>query len=599
MLAAGLAIGWSAAALHSSRPVASGEVETGRPAISDTSRVGTAKPAEFAPALPAQNSSGEKHDGPRSPNFAVAIRTAMAGGDRDECLFQAHEIVAALTPEEFPEALAVARQVENDEAFLLALGDRWGQIDPAAAAAAGLNSAGGGTDAFLQGVMARWVATSPAKASAWVEALPPGPLRDDIAAALFRGLAENDPRAALQLFRVPGLLRFNMERTLNMSTVFEKWSATDSQSAAAAALELKGECGLYATRAVARTWGQQNPREAMAWAAKLRNPELRAAMTENIGMALARSDPAAAVDWVIGSEDHSLNRHMLDSAVRVLASRDLTSAWKQIEKIPAGSDRDAAMEMAVASVDVRSAADLIGQMPVGQGRTNAAAALCEAWATSDPRAALDWLVGNAADSLDSRGARLAIRNWTESAPKEAGAWALALPEGPQRDTALSAFVPQLAKSNPGQARELFDQLPPALQEGASERVTHNLFQQNPESARQWTEMLPEGSARDSAFSLLSSEWCDRDPAATARWLDTLSVGSGRDAAIQAFGNQLVSKDPAAALDWVSAIGDDYTRSHSIESLARKWLQRDPSGARQWIGASTQLTDAQRSRILEH
>ncbi len=93
-----------------------------------------------------------------------------------------------------------------------------------------------------------------------------------------------------------------------------------------------------------------------------------------------------------------------------------------------------------------------------------------------------------------------------------------------------------------------------------------LARQGLDEALAWTETLPAGDIRQSAWALLVDWWADSDPGTIATWLDQAEAAPRYDPIYARFAVSLARNDLAAAHAWARAIGDEALRRETVETI---------------------------------
>lgn len=604
----GTAVGWIShrdLSPHTSALSGPPSTSSSSPGAGSAGQPGGPAAREVSKNVPRKTSGGTDPALPASlTKFSELVRGALKFADYTDRQIRLREIMRAIPVKDLPAAYLLAKKVEQsgDRAVLSALGSRWAESDPRAAAAFALKV---GTDDsmfaqnyLLEGVIWKWAIIAPAEAVTWVEAAPPGTHRDSMVVNVIGVMAEKHPQAALQM------LRRNATALNNWGNVvlnfFSTWAGRDSAGAAAGALQLNGRLEQEAVTGVAKTWAERDPRGALRWIDGLPKTFARQNLIETVGSEWADKDPRAELAWARGLKDDVSRRAATVSGISRLATADLGAALDLIQTLPAGEDHDQAIQAAAQSAaqnDVHGALQIIDQMSAGPTRNNLMQSLCSVWSESEPRVALDWLMQNAPAGKGNYGLDAMIQSWITRAPEDAIAWAEALPGGDRRDSVMSRIVSSFVETDLDRAQALFAQLSPAAQGNAASAIADAIFQESPEKARAWAQSLPEGAAQKSALGVLGNQWASEDPVAAAQWLGTLPVGKARDAAIASFSDSVFARDPEGALAWSRTISSPRDRDGSLEQLVRQWLRSDSTAARAWLDASTQIAPDEKNRIL--
>lgn len=206
----------------------------------------------------------------------------------------------------------------------------------------------------------------------------------------------------------------------------------------------------------------------------------------------------------------------------------LSGKQSPVEEAPRDGKRRTALA-SERSNHFRARSEKIGTMPQDTGREEAVRSLAQEWSRESPRAAEDWAealpdpaereralnqICLEVSAQDPREAiRLAKENalqsglldavvgrWASSDFDAAAGWARALPEGDQRNLLMARLVQIRAVEEPAQAASLLSEwgLTANTEEEAAMAILHQWLLKDPEAARKWVEMFPDGALKQRA-----------------------------------------------------------------------------------------------------
>jgi hypothetical protein len=184
------------------------------------------------------------------------------------------------------------------------------------------------------------------------------------------------------------------------------------------------------------------------------------------------------------------------------------------------------------------------------------------------------------------GARSAIEKMMRDAegkgdPSSILAYANKLPEGSIRDRALATMAvwPGIDFGQHPELLAAVRNLPPDVARDIGNFLSYNASN------------LPEGPARDSAFTSALKGDADKDPTAAAKRLEGLANSKDYPAAVLGFVGSTAGKDPAAAADWALSIGPNsaFVRQQALEKVAQEWNKKNADEVRAWVEKAP-LTD---------
>lgn len=292
-----------------------------------------------------------------------------------------------------------------------------------------------------------WARNDPKAALAWLQALDPAadPGRSG-AQSLFVAWAESDPDAAGRALNsesvaswlgnhLPGLTLDALRKQTNPGSLLQLALQQDPfLDAVELHRQLSGHEFDWNPKDSAALpghlygWFPPDPAHAAADAANLPPGPARDAIMDYLCGLWAEHDPDAALDFG--------NRHGLE-----------THAVATLRAKPTGAMREAAF----ADPDTTFAAlfDNDRELPAGITRDHAFA-LTREWGAKDPVAAAEWL---ARDAMTSRLPPMLLNNilgtgWAQRDPVAAADWVLSLPEGTERQIAWEAMKEQVTDYSP-------------------------------------------------------------------------------------------------------------------------------------------------------
>lgn len=600
-------------------------------------------------------------DGPGA-QFDALVRGALRITDSTDRLVRLREVARWIKLADLPEAIEKAKRLPYSERWqvMQAIGARWAEEDPAAAAAFAAKQGGNrwGSSELLDGVIDKWASVDLRAALAWV-GTQPGGRQLNLIQSLTQSVARRDPAAALDILKTqPG----SSQMTWLFHQVFEQWAQRDPAGAARTAEALDpGTTRDRALASVASSWGGQDPAAAAAWAETFPDKAKKNTLLTSMAMAWVEVDPKAVIQWAGNVAEPSLHQNILGAAISKLAQSDLESAKAQLLSIASGQERDnlvVQVTMAVANQDPKTALSLLEMIPAGPQRVNATMSTATQLATIEPELAaklflslpatqisgqISQFVANLAtakidfarewvDQIEDGPLRAqAVRSiasvmsrsdprsaadwllkiqpsadfgwlfgsWSRNAPKDVLQWAAELPDGEAKRAAQVSVVQSMVWADLEQARTIFTRdLGSEAQISTASNLANQWANRDLGTARAWAESLPPGGTRQNALGGIARSWATQDPVAATQWINQFPAGDERDRVVTQFAGAIVQRDPESAIAWASSIEDPSLRGAQLESLASRWLQTDTTAAKQWITQSELLSQGTRRRILE-
>ncbi|MDQ3622727.1 MAG: hypothetical protein M3463_09590 [Verrucomicrobiota bacterium] len=376
--------------------------------------------------------------------------------------------------------------------------------------------------------------------------------------------------------------------------VLHEWARHAPESALEEACRnLDSEKGRYFGRMALMFMGIKDPKEADPKEAVMKLLALPPALTDgllaNTVVDWARKDPHAAFAFLPQIPAGKQRDAARDGVLIEWARRDPAQALARAsELLPSlkpsliGHPLLTRLAEAAAAKDPRAALQWVTQLPE-EFRTNPAIAAAQAWAKTEPVAALNWSLANGVDV--ARGVRTFIGQSGGSVlkeamlnrPEETVAWVKAQPPGPDRDRiverALHERLDRLSReklftSDREYVFDLFRELP----EEALVRTAADLGRRRAErgdftDVDAWAKNFELGPARAEAIATAVQR---RGSAREDELLATAKTSADRDAALRGLAGAMISRAPAAAAARAAEIRDPAVRRDTLEGVVRDW-----------------------------
>jgi hypothetical protein len=304
-------------------------------------------------------------------------------------------------------------------------------------------------------------------------------------------------------------------------------------------------------------------------------------MLKEIVSAVAKTDPAAAMDYLLTSggilprdmqfryvdnEDTSNNGSVGRSIYKDWLTKDARSAaaWLAAQRLTKGMSE--MLPLAAASLTAQHGAEgraFAQTLPQGKVRQEIIGYAAAEWALSDGGAALQWAAN-------------------------AGG-----------EPALSAAFDQLAEKNAAVAGEHFSLLPLATQAARLQSLTDALGKQKPQALPQFYEGLAGELRTGVNLRNAMTDLARQNVEQASSWLNQIPSGKARDSGISALVDYLITApqpDPEAAAHWAAASADPQAQGRRLERVARAWQKQNPSGAAAAIRSSKLAEPVQQQLI---
>jgi hypothetical protein len=345
-----------------------------------------------------------------------------------------------------------------------------------------------------------------------------------------------------------------------------------------------------------------------------------------------------------------MNADTLAEWAKNLSPEEAAAALKGLKDQPANVQRNdlmGALYNAMAERDPQGFLGSLGDITVPRLREGGVDAALKAMATSDPKAALQWIKdnpGTASTSAEQQRFAAAIAGYAATDPAGALAAINALGDTSPQDRQMKSAATQAlattltSQGQFSQAADLFNQLPSGqTRTDAYSQLAQQWAGSNPQDAANWVAGLTGDPAlKASASAQVAKAWAANDPAAAATWaaqqdlqnadpnapgtpngqllataiqswagydldgpgqfLNQLPASPTKDSSVAIFAMSSTSEDPQSAMQWVNTITNDQTRNGATIGVALQWMQQDQAGFNAYLSTSTTLTDQQKQML---
>jgi len=211
---------------------------------------------------------------------------------------------------------------------------------------------------------------------------------------------------------------------------------------------------------------------------------------------------------------------------------DPTEAEPQNEMIESESEQDQIEEPAsnpeplatmLANTNLEAAIKWLSTVPDGEAKEAATRDIAYEASRKDPQTALDLAAGLPANAERDNLLDHAVSQFASSDARAATDWVLEVPGQSLRARLLTAVATAAAEEHPSQAATL---VATSFEDGEEQKraavaVVQRWVQTAPKDAAAWVEQFPEGPIRHAAAENLLSIWSLNDRAAANAWLETL------------------------------------------------------------------------------
>lgn len=301
-------------------------------------------------------------------------------------------------------------------------------------------------EGMLQVVARSYGMRDAAAALAWARSQPG---RDILVGSVIGGVAERDPNRAVDLALE---LSSPMERMRAVQMAIMTGARQDDAAEAMATRLLAADDGGAMAYNAVQMWASRSPDRAMSWLLANGQSAPPNVFTA-IGQQLAQRDPRGAVAYTTQVPSAARSAWVFGVA-QGYAQNDPQGAVNWVGQFR-GEEWYASSAITIAQTlaqrDGAAAARLVDQLetkPVGPQAQQLANIIAVNWANREPAAAAAWALDRPTEQERTAAVRSAVGVWSMRDVDGATQWALALPQGATRDTALAGVLQATVSRGP-------------------------------------------------------------------------------------------------------------------------------------------------------
>lgn len=187
-----------------------------------------------------------------------------------------------------------------------------------------------------------------------------------------------------------------------------------------------------------------------------------------------------------------------------------------------------------------------------------------------------------------------LQEWSDSAPTAAWTWANEHADQLTGEI-RTAVLGQLVVKAPEVGLPAFQSLPEEQRYRELGGLVQRLVQREPASAAQLITSNLEAPNAAAHVSTVVHQWSREDLPSTGAWIDSLPSGTVREKAITTLVGAVDGFDLDLGWRWAAKLADESAREATLLRLGERWLKQDPSAA-QTAMANTPLSTGLQTRL---
>ncbi len=319
-------------------------------------------------------------------------------------------------------------------------------------------------------------------------------------------------------------------------------------------------------------------------------PEQRDIASSAVISRLAYTEPVQALS-LLQDTKHSFDGATIETIFSRLAESDPAQATQIALRLSKSQDRAYALQSVATELtakDPQVAMAWVEQLPAGPGQNAARQTFVNLMASTNPKAAADYVRGlqGLPDYIEGSLLENVATNWADADPKAATAWAQSLPPSDASREAMSITLTNWARIDPKGAVDFLNTLPPATQgrDQMVRKVVDQWGQDDPQAALAWAGGLEDDHARNIALAGAICQWGSVETVKAAGYVQAMPDSTAKETSVRFIADTWARDDPSAAAQWVANLPSPQRDNYSdvYGQLGGIWAQNNPVEASNWL-----------------
>ncbi|HBJ86648.1 MAG TPA: hypothetical protein DDZ88_22880 [Verrucomicrobiales bacterium] len=341
--------------------------------------------------------------------------------------------------------------------------------------------------------------------------------------------------------------------------------------------------------AIAQGMTQNNPLAAMAYAEKIQSPVSRDQFVHEVLESWSGRDGDGLLKWLREQPNQPmLAKHVNWLRLNITNSAGLADIAAMLPETLADNGRGLSLQagQAVEGIWIRRI-DWLLALPPGETRERLCSVAAQGLAYVDPESALK-LLPELRESNVRQLVTGAVAGFRAAvSPQDGLAFANALTDAEERRKARNAVFFTWADNDPaGAAHHALESGDPDARIMLS-TAGFSWARSDPESACRFAldhdqQKDVKQGRRNALLTSAVGTWTGTEPVAATRWVKALPEGEARDAAFSAVASALSYRLPEESLHWAQGIKDAEMRRQSLSLCLMSWLHKDQEKPLKWL-----------------
>lgn len=365
------------------------------------------------------------------------------------------------------------------------------------------------------------------------------------------GAARKDPKSALDS---AGKLESDQDKLEFLRGIYSEWSMADPEAALEHAKTSMnaGQARSELICIAVNKWASRDPRAAWMWSEENLSGPLKEQAFSDVLVGWTRRSPESAADWFTATGINS--QPLVGAVARTWAEQDPKSALAWAKKLRDEQTRQSAFIPVVSQWLVQNPAEAAEEFNDEAAQPDGAPiaiTIADIWGTTDPEAASEWIAKLPEGPSREQAAATLATVWAASDINAAVAWAAGLSDPDIRKQVITHISTSWGAIEPDAALKWLDSLPPAVAADGIIGAFNSWAATDAQRLREWVDSNPPGASLDVARMALAEVYSDSDVQSSMDLAFQLSSATNRANAIARYYRHWVKTDDAGASAWLS------------------------------------------------
>lgn len=365
------------------------------------------------------------------------------------------------------------------------------------------------------------------------------------------GAARKDPKDALNS---ADQLESDQDKLEFLRGIYSEWSLADPESALehAKTSMTTGQARSEVIGIAVNKWATKDPRAAWMWSEENLSGPLKEQAFSDVLVGWTRRSPETASQWLGSTGINS--QPLISALARTWAEQDPKAAVAWADKLPDRSTRKAAIIPAAAQWLIQKPAEAAEYFTEEASQPDGAAlatTIADIWGTTDPAATSEWIQKLPDGPGKNEAAATLASVWAASDINAAVAWSANLSDLDVRKQVITHIGTTWGAIEPDAALTWLNSQPASLAADGIIGAFNSWAATDAQRLRDWVDNNPPSATLDVARMALAEVYSDSDIQSSMDLAFQLSSATNRDNAVARYYRRWMKTDEASASAWIS------------------------------------------------